>query len=129
MKKRFLIFTCFIAALFSFSTNKAHAVEIRLHGRAGAIYENGHLKVCPGFTFNVCATINITWQDIIEIFKKNEKSSINQVTPYLPNVIVTLYDEKGTATKTINCRITYISDDVIDNSDFIYGEQFHFSGY
>lgn len=129
MNKRILIFVYLLTALFCFSTNEVKALEINLHGRSGAIYENGNLKVCPGFTFNVCATINITWQDIIDIFKKHEKGSINQVIPYLPNVKVTLYDEKGAATKTINCRITYISDDVIDNPDFIYGEQFQFSGY
>lgn len=128
MKKRILIFACLLASIICFSAQKANAVEIRLHGRAGATYENGKLKVCPGFTFNVCATIDITWQDIIDIFKKHEKGSINNVLPYLPNVTVTLLDEKGTATKNIHCRITYISDEVMDNPDFIYGEQFQFSG-
>ncbi len=128
MKNKIVLFVCLITALFCFTTNKAQALEICLHGRAGATYENGHLKVCPGFTLNVCATVNITWQDIISIFKKHEKSNINDVVPYLPNVMVTLYDDKGIPTKTINCRITYINEEVLNNPDCIYGEQFTFSG-
>ncbi len=128
MKKILLVFAILCAALFSCSTNEAQAVNIRLHGRAGATYENGKLKVCPGFTFNVCAVVNITWQDIVDALKKHEQTSLNQVLPYLPNVIVTLYNEKGIPTKDINCRITYISEEVLDNPDFIYGEQILFTG-
>ena len=128
MNRKIVILICILTAFLAFKVGDAHAVEIRLHGRAGATYENGQLKVCPGFTFNVCATINITWEDIKELFKKNRSASVDDILQQLPNIVVTLYDEHGNTTERISCRIVYINKELLrqDNPDAFYGEQFRF---
>lgn len=76
----------------------------------------------------MCATINITWEDIKELFKKNRSASVDDILQQLPNIVVTLYDEHGNTTERISCRIVYINKELLrqDNPDAFYGEQFRF---
>ncbi len=62
-KTRIIFICCLLTLLFSFSA-KSFGVNIRILGKAGATIQNGQIKVCPGFAFNTCAVVEVTWKDL-----------------------------------------------------------------
>lgn len=52
------------ALLFSYGS--ASALTVRLYGSSGVVIKDGKTRICPGFSFNCCATVEITWRDVWE---------------------------------------------------------------
>lgn len=79
---------CLSILFVIFVTNYSLGIDIPIYGKAGAHYQNGQWKICPGFTFYKCASITITWEDVKNFFLNN--------CPDPPKVIVTIYEPDGT---------------------------------
>ena len=106
MKRTIIIIAFFLITLIPI---KMSAVEIRLLGRAGAVYDlgNGKIKVCPGFNFKTCATVTIRWNDIKAIFSNNNNNSrIMLQSETLAGI--TVLDESGNIVSKIVCTVDWV---------------------
>lgn len=101
MKTRFnRIISAFIFSIFIFQSYHAFSIEIPILGKAGVEIVNGNIKICPGFSLRKCASISITWSDIIN-FVANDNSSP-------PLVSVSMFDESGNPLPGQNLEIRLI---------------------
>ncbi len=99
MKKPAIIITICLLC-FTLFPIKSSAIKINLHGNAGASYQNGKWKVCPKFRFNVCATIDVSWKEVIDFIFGSDQQ---------PEAIVEVYDEEGNPDYSISVRIVGIN--------------------
>lgn len=87
MKKVILIL------LVLFCTNLTYGVSIPIFGKAGAVYENGGWKICPGFAFNKCASIEVSWSEIWDFLFKNDPTPLPvKVVVYQSDGVVSTLD-------------------------------------
>ncbi|MDR0969918.1 MAG: hypothetical protein LBM67_05225 [Lentimicrobiaceae bacterium] len=103
--KWFFLLILFVCLMLSANHSLAQSeipeetVSIPMYGKAGAVYENGSWKICPGFAFKKCASVEISFKDIWNyLFKSNEPGN-----PGIPNfpVVVDLYDDEEQLINTI----------------------------
>lgn len=87
--------------------SESSAVEIGIYGKAGAYYQNGKWKVCPGFRFKKCATLNISWQEIKDWVFGSELP---------PSGIVEVYDEEGDVDYIISVTVVGINSNIINEN-------------
>lgn len=107
---------------FAFATNYSYCVEIPIYGKAGVEIINGDVKVCPGFAFNKCASISVSWQEIWDyIMNSNVKEP--------PFVSVTFYDTDGNVTMTKLLQVNEIDPTNLDENqapEFIFSDGINF---
>ena len=119
MKKFTILFiTClFCLTLFP---QESSAIKINLRGKAGAYYKNGKWKVCPGFSFKKCATLKVTWKELIDWVFGSEQP---------PAGIVEVLDEEGNPDYTINVTIVGINQSAVGGNSppaYIMGDDIGF---
>jgi hypothetical protein len=115
MKKQ-LIISLTLIMCFCCLPKDSSALQINMYGKAGAYYHNGKWKVCPGFRFNRCATINVSWQEIKDFIFGSE---------IYPKATVEVYNDEGQEDYTINVRIVSISNNAINGAsppNYIMGD-------
>lgn len=76
------------------------AIRINLYGKAGAYYQNGEWKVCPGFRLKKCASLTLSWSEVMDWLFGSAPS---------PNGIVDVYDEEGNTDFTISVKVISLS--------------------
>ena len=109
MKRSILIL--FLLLLVSYST---FAVEIRLLGRAGVTYENGRIKFCPGFNFNTCAIVKISWAEVRDFLFSKEQGVLLSDKDTRANIRI--LDESGRVIDIISCEVDWIATDKLTES-------------
>lgn len=104
------IISTFIFALFFFQSFTVYSIEIPILGKAGVEIVNGNVKICPGFSLRKCASISITWSDIINFMSSDNSSP--------PLVLVTMFDESDNPIpfQTIEMRLIQINLDSFSQS-------------
>lgn len=112
MKRTIIIIAFFLITLIPI---KMSAVEIRLLGRAGAVYDlgNGNIKICPGFNFKTCATITITWNDVKAIFSNNNSNDSPIMLEKKAQAGVRILDESGNVVSKIICTVDWVKQERI----------------
>jgi hypothetical protein len=118
MTKYLLIF------LFAFAANYSYGgIDIPIYGRAGAEINDGNIKICPGFAFNKCASISVSWQEIWDFFFTNSDGN----EP--PFVSVTFYDAYGNETMSKLLQVSEIDLTNLNENhapEFIIGDRINF---
>ncbi|MDR2085499.1 MAG: hypothetical protein LBP67_10950 [Bacteroidales bacterium] len=100
----FIIFGLFISVLDSYAQEPEY-IQVHLYGRAGATFNpSGDIKLCPGFRFNICATIEGKLKDIWNLLFNSG--------PNFPVVVIT-YDELGQI-----CETSIMNGDIISPHRF-----------
>ena len=80
------------------------ALNIRLYGKSGIVYNGEKVKICPSLTFNCCAIIHISWQDVKDFLEKDRQSIPAQVDVLNPS-------------QTIHGSIKILNDAFFENMD------------
>lgn len=120
MKKLTFLLLCGVFCL-ALLPKESHAVTINIYGKAGAYFQNGKWKVCPGFRFNKCATLTITWKEIRDFIYGNEEA---------PSAVVDVYTEEGLLDYTINVKVIEINPSAISGEtppEYIMGDDIVFA--
>lgn len=130
IKTRVVFFCCLLALLFS-SSLKTFGVNIRILGKAGATIQNGQIKVCPGFAFNTCAVIEITWQDIWEWITSKGDAETGVLNESPPVTISLVKEDAEVPYAYIKCKIVRIDPSLLqgDDPNEIQGDQIDFMMY
>lgn len=116
------IITYLLIIILAFATNYTYGVEIPIYGRAGVEIVNGSIKVCPGFAFNKCASISVSWQEIWDYITNCD---VNEP----PFVSVTFYGTDGNVTMTKVLQVNEIDPTDLqgdDSPEFIFGDDINF---
>ncbi|MGE4540600.1 MAG: hypothetical protein AB7D35_05000 [Bacteroidales bacterium] len=116
MTKYLLIF------LFAFAANYSYGVEVPIYGKAGVEINNGNIKICPGFAFNKCASISVSWQEIWDYITNSDGNEP-------PFVSVTFYDADGNETMAKLLQVSEIDLTNLNENhapEFIIGDRINF---
>ncbi|MCD4679263.1 MAG: hypothetical protein K8S00_02630 [Bacteroidales bacterium] len=119
MKKYSIVFALCLFCMTLLPTESS-AVEIGIYGKAGAYYQNGKWKVCPGFRLKKCATLNISWQEIKDWVFGSEQA---------PSGIVEVYDNEGAVDYIISVTVVGINSNITNSSsppEYINGDDIIF---
>jgi len=111
-----------LICLFAFATNYSYGVEVPIYGKAGAEINNGNIKICPGFAFNKCASISVSWQEIWDYITNSDGNEP-------PFVSVTFYDADGNETMAKLLQVSEIDLTNLNEShapEFILGDRINF---
>lgn len=117
--KKFAIFFVIGFTFLSFFPLQSSAVTINLYGKAGAYLQNGKWKICPGFRFKKCASLEVSWKEIKDLIFGSEQP--------IP-AIVHVYTEEGQFDYTLSVKIVGLNASLVGETppEYIMGDDIVF---